>query len=160
MLPLLFHLFLLKLFPVLQGKLVKLTQENQDEQKLLRETIDKLQKQLTDKEQELAARESALRRQQDKVEENRRKFELEKEVTLERLREDRLRFQVQFFFKYTSLILLILLREKPESLRIIISHVILRNICTYLLTFSIRSRDKVVKIAPKIFVYRAWQLFQ
>ena len=97
MLPLLFHLFLLKLFPVLQGKLVKLAQENQDEQKLLRETIDKLQKQLTDKEQELAARESALRRQQDKVEENRRKFELEKEVTLERLREDRLRFQVQFF---------------------------------------------------------------
>merc|ERR1712066_389030 len=77
---------------VLQGKLVKLAQENQDEQKLLRETIDKLQKQLTDKEQELAARESALRRQQDKVEENRRKFELEKEVTLERLREDRLRF--------------------------------------------------------------------
>ena len=96
-LALLFHLFLLKLFPVLQGKLVKLAQENQDEQKLLRETIDKLQKQLTDKEQELAARESALRRQQDKVEENRRKFELEKEVTLERLREDRLRFQVHFF---------------------------------------------------------------
>ena len=134
MLALLFHLFLLKLFPVLQGKLVKLAQENQDEQKLLRETIDKLQKQLTDKEQELAARESALRRQQDKVEENRRKFELEKEVTLERLREDRLRFQVHFFFKYTSLILLILLREKPESRRIIISYVILRNICTYLLT--------------------------
>ena len=97
MLALLFHLFLLKSFPVLQGKLVKLAQENQDEQKLLRETIDKLQKQLTDKEQELAARESALRRQQDKVEENRRKFELEKEVTLERLREDRLRFQVHFF---------------------------------------------------------------
>ena len=76
---------------------MKVAQENQDEQKLLRETIDKLQKQLTDKEQELAARESALRRQQDKVEENRRKFELEKEITLERLREDRMRFQVQMF---------------------------------------------------------------
>ena len=74
-----------------------MAQENQDEQKLLRETIDKLQKQLTDKEQELAARESALRRQQDKVEENQRKFELEKEITLERLREDRMRFQVQMF---------------------------------------------------------------
>ena len=76
---------------------MKVAKENQDEQKLLRETIDKLQKQLTDKEQELAARESALRRQQDKVEENRRKFELEKEITLERLREDRMRFQVQMF---------------------------------------------------------------
>ena len=76
--------------------MVKTSQENQEEQKRLGETIDKLQKQLTDKEQELAARECALRRQQDKVEEDKRKFELEREITLTRLKEDKIRIQVHY----------------------------------------------------------------
>ena len=78
----------------LQAEIVKTSQENQNEQKLLRETIDKLQTQLIDKEQELAGREHEIRRQKDKNEDDIRKFELEKEVTLQRFREEKLKIQV------------------------------------------------------------------
>ena len=73
---------------------MKTSQENQNEQKLLRETIDKLQTQLIEKEQELAGREHEIRRQKDKNEDDIRKFELEKEVTLQRFREEKLKIQV------------------------------------------------------------------
>ena len=78
----------------LQAEIVKTSQENQNEQKLLRETIDKLQTQLIDKEQELAGREHEIRRQKDKNEDDIRKFELEKEITLQRFREEKLKIQV------------------------------------------------------------------
>ena len=80
----------------LQAEIVKTSQENQNEQKLLRETIDKLQTQLIDKEQELAGREHEIRRQKDKNEDDIRKFELEKEITLQRFREEKLKIQVYF----------------------------------------------------------------
>ena len=82
----------------LQAEIVKTSQENQNEQKLLRETIDKLQTQLIDKEQELAGREHEIRRQKDKNEDDIRKFELEKEITLQRFREEKLKIQVNLDF--------------------------------------------------------------
>ena len=78
----------------LQTELARKGQENQEEQKRLRETVEALQKQLHQNEVNLRSKENELRIEQDRLAEERRKLETEKEITLATLRHDQTRLQV------------------------------------------------------------------
>ena len=56
--------------------------------------VEKLQNQLSARDVELRSKEFELHRRQNHLEEERRKFETEKEITLAKLKEDQVRLQV------------------------------------------------------------------
>ena len=89
--------------------MVQKSQDNQLEQKELKETVEKLQNQLSTRDVELRSKEFELHRRQNQLDEDRRKFQTEKEITLAKLQEDQVRIQVRFnlgfflllsFFRY------------------------------------------------------------
>ena len=89
--------------------MIKKGQENQLEQKELKEMVDKLQNQLSSRDVELRSKEIELHRRQNSLDEERRKFETEKEITLDKLQEDQVRLQVKpnTLFNLSFLLLLL-----------------------------------------------------
>ena len=100
---------ILTFFSALQKELIKKGQENQLEQKELKEMVDKLQNQLSSRDVELRSKEIELHRRQNSLDEERRKFETEKEITLAKLKEDQVRLQVKpnTLFNLSFLLLLL-----------------------------------------------------
>ena len=92
--------------------MIKKGQENQLEQKELKEMVDKLQNQLSSRDVELRSKEIELHRRQNSLDEERRKFETEKEITLAKLKEDQVRLQVKNLIFNLSFLLLLLFASK------------------------------------------------
>ena len=82
--------------------MVQKSQDNQLEQKELKETVEKLQNQLSTRDVELRSKEFELHRRQNQLDEDRRKFQTEKEITLAKLQEDQVRIQVRFNLGFFS----------------------------------------------------------
>ena len=78
----------------LQSELARKGHDTQEEQKRLADMVEKLQSQLGQNERDLKARESHLRRQHDRIEEERRKLETEREIQLATWKEEQTRLQV------------------------------------------------------------------
>lgn len=77
----------------MQEELARKGQESMEEQKRLREMVEKLETQMSQNDVDLRSREATLRRSQDRLEEERRKLETEREITLAHLAEDKISLQ-------------------------------------------------------------------